>query len=259
MRTKLYVTFGLTFVLLVSASLSLTLPSKDLDRARSKWIKYMMKKSKKVAKLYLKQALMLASQEKVFGQMPIENFAQNSTLFASMSTTTSDKLYEHSDRKVLDIGKIYRKDINESLVDSLFYAIAWRRVGDDWLRELDIILPFSSEKASAASKLDSLRALWVNYANGHDPETMIKTLYKQDAVYLSGSEKSGGHESITRRFEFMRNPAFSIDLEVQDIYSVDERTIVDIGHWVTNEYVGYYLIVWKEEDRDWKIFLYFNF
>ncbi|MBN1479067.1 hypothetical protein EH223_15345 [candidate division KSB1 bacterium] len=260
MRTKRYHTLALVSVLLISFSESFALPSKDLARARAKWIKYVNKKPQKLEKLYLKQALMVLPEENIFGQLPISQFVEEKqNFFVSMATTQSDKLYEHSERKVLDTGKIYRADIVENVTDSLFYAIAWRKVGGDWLRELDIILPFTSEKVSATYELDSLRTLWINYANSRDPDMMIKTLYYRDAVYLNGSEMSKGHAAMTKRFDFMRNPAFSINLEVQDICSVDEQMVVDIGHWITGEYVGYYLIVWKKELDDWKIFLYFNF
>ena len=203
---------------------------------------------------------MVTQEGSVFGQMPIKQLvAEKRSLFKKLSTTQSTKLFEHSDRKVLDFGKIFILNNKRVVTDSLHYVIAWRLIGDRWLREVDIILP-TLDMVDENQDIAQMRSEWVKYANGDDPESMVNELFLNDAMYLNNSELSKGHPAITKRLDFIKNPAFHINLKGEDLLVVDDETVIDIGNWITNEYIGYYLIIWeKDESGDWKISLYFNF
>jgi len=234
--------------------------SKELQRAHKKWLHRVNKNSKRLDRLYLKQSLLITQDETVFGQMPIMQLvAQKREFYKSLSSSHSIKLFEHSDRKVLDIGNIFMEDENDMIIDTLFYVIAWRRVGDDWFHEVDIIFP-ADKIATGGGELNRPRSAWIQYANSDQVELLANGLFLPDGMYLNNSELSKGHPAIARRLEFMKNPNFHINLETKELYAVEKKTVIDIGNWITNEFVGYYLIIWKKDENDsWKIFLYFNF
>ncbi|MBN1560328.1 hypothetical protein JW998_08760 [candidate division KSB1 bacterium] len=233
--------------------------AKDVGRMRNKWLHRVNKSSKNLAKLYLKQPLLITREEAAFGQMPVvQLIEQRRDLFQGVASAKSRELFEHSDRKVLDCGVLYIENDQDQIIDSLHYVTAWRMIGDDWLREVDIILPMT--KTAVGAQVDARRAAWVKYANGDDPESMVKDLFLHEAMYLNNSEMSKGHADIAKRLAFIVNSTFHINLAAKQVYAVDDRTIIDIGNWITNEFVGYYLILWqKDEHEEWKIYLYFNF
>ena len=260
MSTKQRITMAVCLVFILSMDVSMAQISKDLRRARNKWVHRINRNSKSLERLYLKQSLMILSDEVVFGQMPIlQLVAEKRDLFERFSDTKSIRLYEHSDRKVLDVGTIYVEDDQKNIVDSLHYYTAWRKIGDDWLREVDIILPIA-KTAPVSGQIDALRSAWVKFANGDNPDKLVNNLFTYDAMYLNNSELSRGQEDIMKRLAFMKDPAFHINLSNKETFAAGENTVADIGNWITNEFVGYYLILWKfENEDDWKIYLYFNF
>lgn len=261
MTRKINLLCMLCFSLLFVAENLLAQPDRELERPWKKWIHHVTKSPKKLDRLYLKQALLVTQEESVFGQMPIEKFvSQNRNLFSNLSSNESTRIFEHSDRKVLDIGYIRIEDEHQIVIDSVHYVVAWRRVGSDWLRELDVILPVGDDDPHVGSKLDQLRSTWVGYANSPNYATLVDSLFHHDAMYLNNSQMSKGHQAITQRFDFMKSPNFHINLKKQNVLPVDDSTVIDIGNWITNEFVGYYLILWqKTENGEWKILLYFNF
>jgi len=247
------------FLLIIFCQLSFADVSRDLIRPRVKWIRR-MDNLKKIPDLYLKQAVMITEEDMVVGQEPIKNYvATHQNLFTSFSSTKSIKIFQHSEHKVLDLGYIVIENEKRNPLDSMLYVIAWRNVGGDWLRELDMIFP-ADHVRPMDDEFASLRSKWVQYANSGDPQTMASTLFRNDAVYVNNAEISRGQEDITKRFEFMKNSAFHIDLKSEYIMRVDDVRAIDIGNWITADFVGYYLIFWnKDSDGEWKISLYFNF
>ena len=260
MRTTLKLILTTIFIIALSSQLVFAQTTKELERARAKWVHYVNKGSKRVEKLYVKQSLLYSQEKDVFGKTAIkQHILQQKEFFSHIKSVESYKLFEHSERKVLDIGTIKISGTDTSVVDSLHYVIAWRKVGNDWLREMDVFLPTAKTPADVKT-LDSLRAEWIRYANMKISHALASALFTHSGLYLNNSELSKGQAAITKRFEFIKNPGFNINLKAEKILPVDDETVVDIGNWITTAYVGYYLIIWKKETNgDWKISLYFNF
>jgi hypothetical protein len=259
MRSPIITVFTL-LLLLTSTTITTAQTAKDFAKMRAKWIYTVSKKVKKLPPLYLKQAMMVKPDENIFGQDAIRMYvADHPREFKKYSSSESLQLFKHSDRKVLDVGYLNIEDDLKNVVDRKLYVVAWRKIDDTWLRELDIILP-SDNAQFGDDELADVRSTWVKYANGNDPAAMVSTLFLPDAVYLNNSQASTGHLAITGRLDFIKNPAFSINLKNEKFIKVDDSTAIDIGNWLTSEFVGYYLILWKvDEAGEWKISLYFNY
>ncbi|MBN1465200.1 hypothetical protein JXA02_05520 [candidate division KSB1 bacterium] len=260
MITKRRAVLLVFFCLLFFMNAATASVAKDVGRMRNKWLSRVNKNSKSLERLYLKQALLITREEVAFGQQQVvQLIGQRRDLFDGLSSAKSRNLFEHSDRKILDVGALYIEDDQDNITDSLHYVTAWRKVGDDWLREVDIILPMVKTDA-VGDDIGPRRAAWVKYANGDDPESMATELFLHDAMYLNNSEMSKGYAEIAKRLSFIVNSTFHINLTEKQVYGVDDRTIIDIGNWITAEFVGYYLILWQKDEHDvWKIYLYFNF
>ncbi len=258
MRLKLSVLFICLFVFLVNES-SVAKLSKELEKMQAKWVNRVNKNAKSLTRLYLKQAVLITADDMVIGQGPIRRYvADNRRLYTQLESAKQQKLYEHSENKIIDLGTLFLEQ-DKVVTDSMRYVVAWRKVGDDWLRELEVILPVGTDH-SLDSDLNTLRSSWVKYANSSNPDAMLKALFLYDAAYLNNSETSRGYAEIAERFDFMKSPAFHINLKALHVEKVNESTVIDIGNWLTSEFVGYYFILWKKDDnQSWKISLYFNF
>ncbi len=260
MQLKRFITITalIAFIVLPVASFSQT--PKEFSKLRTKWLYRVKKDTKKLPLLYLKQAMLVRPDQHVFGQDAIRLFVEdNPGLFAGYNGTESLHLFEHSDRKVLDIGYLLHQDARKKVLDRLLYVVAWRKIDDIWLRELDIFLPAETAEF-VPDDMAETRAEWINLANGRDPHALAESIFLHDAVYLNNSEASTGHAAIAQRFDFIRNPAFSINLKNEKLCRLDDTTAIDIGNWKTDDFVGYYLILWKKDEAgEWKISLYFNY
>ncbi len=255
--TALSVFFFLVLLLLSSA---LAQTAKEFDKVRHRWIYLVSKKAKKLPSLYLKQAVMINQDETIYGQEAIRRHVmENPQDFSRFSSSEMLQLFLHNDRKVLDVGYLNIQDDEDNVLQRKLYVFAWRKIDNSWLRELDIIMP-SEQVQYVDDELAAARSMWVKYANGNDPAAMASALFVNDAVYLNNSEASTGHADIARRFDFIKNPAFQINLKNEKFVKIDDSTAIDIGNWLTRDFVGYYLIIWTlDEDSEWKISFYFNF
>lgn len=247
------------FMFMLIANVSHAQAPKDFEKARSKWLHRTSKDAKKLPRLYLKQALMLHDDEVIRGQEAIRLYvADHQNAFVPFTSSESQLLFIHSDRKVLDVGFLNVEDERKKIVDQSSYVFAWRKVDDTWYHELDII--FSDKGQTVADECAAERSTWIKYANGNDRAVMVNSLFLDDAIYLNNAEASIGQAAIADRFDFIKNPNFQINLKNEKFIKIDDSTAVDIGNWLTGDFVGYYLILWKKDAAGaWKIFLYFNF
>lgn len=146
-------------------------------------------------------------------------------------------------------------------------ATGWKKTETDWTREIDLLLRLQ-ERAEVLDQireeLASERRKWVRLANEHNPEAHITRSYTKDAIYFSNGRRSDGHEGITERYSYMKNPNYQVDLEAETLYAVSKQQVLEVGRYFAGKKRqgdgGVYLILWEKQSKGaWRIALDFNF
>ena len=145
--------------------------------------------------------------------------------------------------------------------DDLFgILIAWRKKGEHYLKEFETIIKIEPQKISFEPEiLNEQRRNWEKYSNAHDPAGLLENVYSPDSYYFNNGKIDQGRETITERYDYMKNQSWNIRLEAKGLIPVSEDVVLEIGkYYSTGE--GQYLLIWeKQSTGTWQIKLDFNF
>ncbi|MTI88965.1 MAG: nuclear transport factor 2 family protein [Balneolaceae bacterium] len=174
---------------------------------------------------------------------------------------THEQELRHDNRRYLTTGMLNVEN------DSYMLLSGWWFTENGWKKEVDVILLMDSDK-EVSSTQDSLlkieRRRWVRLANQHKPEAHMDTSYTPDAVYQGSGKTSAGRDEIARRYAYMGNPNYQVDLEKQQLWYVSEDKVLETGRYYTGAERkgtgGIYVIIWEWQDEgNWQIAFDFNF
>lgn len=169
--------------------------------------------------------------------------------------------FEHNESRYGTVGFLSRE--NQSFI--LFTG--WRYVEDEWKKEIDIILIRSIQEEigdEIDAALYSERREWVELANQHNPLAHVRESYTEDAVYFGYGMRSDGHEDIAKRYNYMENTDYQVDLEKRQLTKISDYLVLEVGRYFTGGERkgkgGLYTILWeRQNDDEWEITLDFNF
>lgn len=168
--------------------------------------------------------------------------------------------YENDPMNYIEMGKY---SLENQSSDTLYYIIAWKKVSDEWLRELEVIYPKITHSISSIIELsgvDKARRKWVDIANKNIPRDLVYNLYTRDATYFNNTKVSKGQNEITSTYSFMSNPNWKMkDLVSKKSLLLQPSLVFDVGVWQMENYSGLYTLVWKLTKDEWKAVLDFNF
>jgi hypothetical protein len=181
--------------------------------------------------------------------------------FAAIEAYNHKQTFQHDRDRFITVGTLDTEIGNQALVTG------WRKVDGEWKKEIDVILTISGTLYKPADtlmeNLNQERRKWVKLANQHNPENHIRQSYTEDATYFGNGQKSEGRSEIADRYFYMENPNYQVDLEKEQLWSISENHVIEIGRYFTGpEKVGtggIYVILWQQQEEGWLIELDFNF
>jgi len=139
------------------------------------------------------------------------------------------------------------------------FIIGWKKVGEDWLKEIEILFQKDKESTVDVAEIDAARKKWVDLSNAHNHETLIKEVYTPDGIYVNQGKVDKGTDQIIERYAYMSNPNWKIQLYPKELLQVQADIFYEIGEYVSNG-KGHYVIIWeKQENGEWQACLDFNF
>lgn len=139
------------------------------------------------------------------------------------------------------------------------FLIGWKKVEETWLREIEVLFKAEDAPEIDIAEIDAARNKWMKLSNAHDPAALIKQVYTSDAVYVNQGKVDQGTEAITKRYAYMSNPNWKIQLNHKKSRQIQGNIFFEIGEYVSNG-KGHYVIIWeKQENGEWQACLDFNF
>lgn len=144
--------------------------------------------------------------------------------------------------------------------DVFEYLVSWQKVGDAWLRELEMLSRKTSDNA-VQNAINIKRELFSEIINEeHDVKELVETMYDREAYYYNRGNLIQGHEAIINTYFFMAKSDFNIILHSDLITQVNSDIAYEIGTWFSGGGQGKYILVWKKQvDMNWKILLDSNY
>lgn len=250
---KTFFLFGVIFPALPL----LALAQPDFESLQRQWVQKIYSDESTAAFYWPKGALLYVNSEVIDFQ------ALHAVLYEQGDSITyqQEKIFEHDQHRYITIGML------KTSMDAILLVSGWRKTGDGWKKEIDILLTLKAPKMQPApaliAQLDAERKQWVALANKHDPKTHISYSYTSDAVYFGNGQRSDS-TSIAERYSYMKNPNYQVDLEKHYVRPISAREVLEVGHYYAGRREenagGLYLILWQKSDSDrWKIALDFNF
>lgn len=200
----------------------------------------------------------------------------NPTLFLSNEIYTGkDHLQEQLGHLIKTEGKItsietkstvlHRQnnffEIGEYVFEKAQYGfiVGWKKVGEDWMKEIEILFKKDTESAVDVAEIDAARKKWVDLSNAHDHGALIREVYTPDGIYVNQGKVDKGTDQIIERYAYMSNPTWKIQLYPKELMAVQQGIFYEIGEYVSNG-KGHYVIIWeKQENGEWQACLDFNF
>lgn len=163
---------------------------------------------------------------------------------------------QHDSANYFDIG--YYK-LEDSLKQQLAYVIAWRKEGNRWLKELEVLSPVKITQRVVLDTIDKTRQYWEYLSNKHVYPILVQQLYSDSGFYLNDGYIYKGINPITEKYAYMGKENWHIRLATIQTLQVNDRLFYDIGQYMSNG-KGHYLILWQlEKDGYWRVLLDFNF
>ncbi len=173
--------------------------------------------------------------------------AQNPEIISSSLIFESDAVYKDDivyKIETFELGNETRQ----------IHFLIEQRTGDQRKRKLEFIANKKSIDLDL-SIIDQRRAEWIEYCNSHDAEGLVKNLYTENAVYYNHRPVIIGHEALTRTYQYMNSPRYSLNLIPLHVEVVNDSIIYEIGQ-CEGSYNGKYMLVWqKAEDGTWSILM----
>lgn len=165
----------------------------------------------------------------------------------------SFSLYKHDSANYFEVGRFERDD-----GIPIFFLIGWQYINGNWIRELDLFIDNTVTQCSDIGGVEVARNKWMKLANEHNPENLVNNSYTYNAIYFSNG-KLTMVDQLAKRYKYMSNQDWKIELEAYDVMVVQEGLILEIGEYRAKS-KGLYLIIWqKQENKKWKVLLDFNF
>ncbi|HCX22499.1 MAG: hypothetical protein CMB80_17795 [Flammeovirgaceae bacterium] len=180
------------------------------------------------------------------GDSAIEMFYQTNQL--TIDTSWTIKRIMANDRYSYEIGSFVsgEKEFTQLLI--------WSNQDSVVKRDFEFIAVKESV-TKIPDEIDSVRNLWMELSNAHQPENLVKSTYHEKALYYNHRPMIVGVEDIARTYDYMNNPGYQLTLEPILIEPVNESLIFEIGQ-CSGSYGGKYILVWQRNDQgDWKILL----
>lgn len=139
------------------------------------------------------------------------------------------------------------------------FLIGWKKVGEDWLKEIEILFHQAKVSTVDISEIDAARKKWVDLSNAHDHGALIREVYTADGIYVNQGKVDKGTDQIIERYAYMSNPDWKIQLYPKEFLQVQAGIFYEIGEYVSNG-KGHYVIIWeKQKNGAWQACLDFNF
>lgn len=150
----------------------------------------------------------------------------------------------------------YRPKSSEATAHA--YVVAWKRNGEDWQRELQILYPAQEEVSIDLSQIDQARRQWQELSNAHDHMQLVAELYAE-GYYFNQGRLFEGVDQIGEVYSYMSRPNWQIRLVPISVMPVQEDIVYELGQYISSG-TGHYVIVWeKGDDGNWRVRLDFNF
>lgn len=248
--------FALAFILLPSLSNA----QEDLTSIQQTWVQTLQSGESTSDFYWEDRNLIYAKIQTKNTQLFSETIKSGAT--SGIKSYQHEKTFEHDPARFITVGILETKSESNALVTG------WRKADGDWKKEIDIILTLSENLEEPdlylSKELDAERKKWVELANQHNPENHIQQSYTEDATYFGNGQKSDGRIEIAERYFYMENPNYQVDLVKENLWTISESYILEIGRYFTGPDKvgagGLYIILWEtQEDNSWKIELDFNF
>jgi uncharacterized protein (TIGR02246 family) len=113
--------------------------------------------------------------------------------------------------------------------------------------------------AETREAIETANARWMEAVNSDDGET-VAGLYTSDAFLLPpGSEPIGGTEDVRAFWTAAASAGNQFELDTRELYGVGDM-LAEVGGYVltapTGAHLdhGKYMVLWKKEDGEWKLF-----
>jgi uncharacterized protein (TIGR02246 family) len=125
-----------------------------------------------------------------------------------------------------------------------------------------LVLPVSARAqvpAGTREAIETANARWMEAVNSGDGET-VASLYAPDAFLLPpGSEPIGGSEDVRAFWTAASSAGNQFELDTREIYGMGDM-VAEVGGYVLTSPTGAhldhgkYMVLWKKEDGEWKLF-----
>ena len=139
------------------------------------------------------------------------------------------------------------------------YVNAWRKVDDNYQKELEIVDVMKGTENNEYDKIDTQRIKWQLLSNQHKVADLLNITYEDEAIYFNNATAIYGTTRMASTFDYMKDDYWRIELNPVQLIQVNETTAIEIGKYVSRG-EGLYAFVWKKQaDGYWKISLDFNF
>jgi ketosteroid isomerase-like protein len=221
-----------------------------LDDANTNWLQRFNDYQGEVGEFYIPGAILFPGKEE-----PIKGNEEISAYYMNNYQNVSDITAINVEARFLINGFLVYEigcfsTINQ---DEYQYLVTWKKTGDEWLRELDMVAKKIPNEIDPA-EIEQFRKNWQEYYNNKDGESLVSEGFADGAWYYTKS-------MLTSARTMYSTPRghFSL-LEARVVKVMQPDLAYEIGEYTYNGHNGFYIFGWgKDSAGKWKVWLDSNY
>ncbi len=224
-----------------------TVPECNLPQAE--WQRRFNEAPASLSPLYLDEAVLLSPTLQAY-TTPEDRAAYQTQLAATIG-----KIQTIQSQGCVGVGPELRYELGDLTgADGQRYAflLIWKKTGELWLREVELIAPAGETPADTAT-IRAARDQWITLCNQHDANALVTQMYTPDAVYYNHKPLVIGTEALAKEYSYMNCEDYALTLSPILIQPVSDRLVLEIGQ-CSGSYGGKYVLVWlKNAEGVWQV------
>lgn len=137
----------------------------------------------------------------------------------------------------------------------MLQVTVWKKMLKRHWRVFDLVIPLADGAGNYAIVAQA-RQRWVKSVNSKDAKQFVTQMFELNGRQLYDFDLNEGHSDLLRFYSYLDDNNYGFRLKTHHIWAVNSAGAVEIGTYSgKNDMSGWYILLWRIENRQAKIAL----
>lgn len=209
------------------------------------------KDTSKIAALYSEQGIKVITAVNILGGVTdIASFYDKADLTVTKEISRFSVLANAPRYIDYEVVEFHTKNNKEFLQLQI-----WRKSQEQRLIDFEYTTTLEAPFAAMdTTELNQRREQWIRLCNAHDASALVREMYTSNTLYYNHKPLRKGVEELSQAYSYMNREQYRLTLTPLSVIPANADTVFEIGQ-CSGSYNGKYILIWKQEDGKWKIFI----